>query len=597
MNPKKRTLDDLMKVPPVKTDTENKNKFETIVDAVLSPHEVLRDPIHGDVWITLLERNIIDTLIFQNLRRRMQLGPTCLVYPGATHTRFEHSIGTLYMAAKLVDICNRNYEKYPRSNLIKIAPYQRLIIRLVALLHDVTHIPFGHTLEREGNLFSKHEWKDDIRANEVLGEGAPVHKAVVDTLKLFDFSEEQIKKLIDDVYDILTYDGESMNLEYPFIYDIVGNTLCADLLDYSIRDMYYCGLAERFGDRFLNYLAVLPLAKKGTNTDEEFVVKPISEGGKSRLVLLSYRYERDRQDPKSTRPVFKLDVLSEAIDLLRKRYSLAEKVYFHRTKIDASAMVISAVESAGLKPDELFKFSDEQLLFKLCESNNKRARHIANNYMRRNLYKPIYRIEYKEKSEYDEDSRKLWEQIYVEYRKPEKRSKVERQIEEEMGLNPGSIVIYCPESGMNTKQFEALVHPQPYSLVKPLRLILDSVRKKEMEVINEYFQRLWRLEVLVDPEQMDPSEVANLKVRQLSGLCEEIFDLPNDIQKLRGTRQEYEIRLLNKIAKEWDSQHPDMLVPHKIVEELMTSAKRYSSDKDALQKLLQERVMKHYGKT
>jgi len=249
MSPKQGTLGNFRNVSQNK---KRKVNFEVGVDAVLRPHEVLRDPIHGDIWITLLERRIIDTPIFQRLRRKMQLGPTHLVYPGATHTRFEHSIGTLYMADKLVEICNKNYENYPESNLLRIAKYQRLIVRLVGLLHDAAHIPYGHTLEREGNLFDKHEWKDKSRAEETLGKDKPLYQAMVKTLRLFGFSEKQTDKLINNVTKVLTHDGDPMDLKYPFIYDIVGNTLCADLLDYSVRDMYNCGLAERCGDRFLD---------------------------------------------------------------------------------------------------------------------------------------------------------------------------------------------------------------------------------------------------------------------------------------------------------------------------------------------------------
>jgi HD superfamily phosphohydrolase len=523
-------------------EDEKLKNLEILVDPVISPHEVLRDPIHGDIWITLLERKVIDTAIFQKLRGKMQLGPTHLVYPGATHTRFEHSIGTLYVADRLAETCNKNCENYPELGLVKITKYHRLLIRLVALLHDVAHIPFGHTLEREGNLFNKHEWKDNMRAEKILGVDTPIYKAIIETLRLFGLSDEQAKKVVADARKILEHNGDPMDLEHPFISDIVGNTLCADLLDYCVRDMHNCGLVERSGDRFLNYLGVLPLVKKQNDSQEEFEVKQVPEG-KGRLVLLAYRYERDRHDPRDVRPVTKIDVLSEAIDLLRKRYSLAEKVYFHRTKIAASAMLISAIYCSGFDSATLFDLTDDQLLTKLSESDNERAKQIVESYTRRNLFKPIYKLEYREKEERNRDTVKLWEQIYAVYRNPKARRDAEIKIEEEMGLPPGSIAIYCPEAGMNTKEFEALVQPASASSVKLLRNFLDPLRKQEMEVIDKYFHRLWVFVVLVDPERRDPSEVGNPEVRLLSGFCEDYFDLPNDIEALKGTKHEFVSRV------------------------------------------------------
>lgn len=104
--------------------------------SLLAPHETIRDPIHRDITITALERAIIDVPAFQRLRSILQLGPTHLVYVGAVHTRFMHSLGTLYWAEKLVKIANHNYSVYSQKSLIQIDPYQRLLIRICALLHD-----------------------------------------------------------------------------------------------------------------------------------------------------------------------------------------------------------------------------------------------------------------------------------------------------------------------------------------------------------------------------------------------------------------------------------------------------------------------------
>ena len=140
---------------------------------LLTPHEVVRDPLHQDIMITALERAIIDTEAFQRLRSIKQLGPTQLVYPGAVHTRFLHSLGVLQWGEKLVRITNDNHDKYEQESLIRVGPYPHLLLRLCALVHDVAHVPFGHTLEKEGNLANP-EWRDSERAKHWIGPGSKI---------------------------------------------------------------------------------------------------------------------------------------------------------------------------------------------------------------------------------------------------------------------------------------------------------------------------------------------------------------------------------------------------------------------------------------
>jgi len=97
------------------------------------------DNIHGYIGITPLELQIIDTQIFQRLRRIMHLGLAHFVYPGATQTRFAHSLGALFVMSKMCD------------NLIpqgKIRKDDLQVLRVSALLHDIGHYPFSHAIER-----------------------------------------------------------------------------------------------------------------------------------------------------------------------------------------------------------------------------------------------------------------------------------------------------------------------------------------------------------------------------------------------------------------------------------------------------------------
>ena len=76
---------------------------------------IVRDPVHGDIELTREEIRVIDTPQFQRLRGIKQLGTAYLVFPGAVHTRFEHSIGTLHMTEQLIQAINKNATRSPET--------------------------------------------------------------------------------------------------------------------------------------------------------------------------------------------------------------------------------------------------------------------------------------------------------------------------------------------------------------------------------------------------------------------------------------------------------------------------------------------------
>src|SRR6266550_8174540 len=124
--------------------------------------KLIRDAVHGDIELGPLEVELIDTPEFQRLRGIKQLGTAYLVYPSAVHTRFEHSLGTSWMAYRILQAVRRTEA---------ISQDEERLIRVSALLHDVTHIPFGHTLEDERRVLPRHD-KDEERVNYFLRESA-----------------------------------------------------------------------------------------------------------------------------------------------------------------------------------------------------------------------------------------------------------------------------------------------------------------------------------------------------------------------------------------------------------------------------------------
>ena len=163
----------------------------------------IRDSIHGDLHLTEYELKIVDTIEMQRLRRIKQLGFTNLVYPGANHTRFEHSIGTLFLANKV-------------GNTLELDKEVVELLRICGLLHDIGHSPFSHVSERA--LKNKHE---------------TVTKKIISDSSITDIIEEKFDvKLITSIIDGKTKYGK-----------IISGDLDVDRMDYLARDSYYTGVA------------------------------------------------------------------------------------------------------------------------------------------------------------------------------------------------------------------------------------------------------------------------------------------------------------------------------------------------------------------
>src|SRR5207247_9441676 len=170
----------------------------------MSRRKLIRDAVHGDIEMSPLEVELMDTPEFQRLRGIKQLGTAYLVFPAAVHTRFEHSLGTSWMAHRILESVRRS------QSVSAISADDENVIRVSALLHDVTHIPFGHTLEDERRVLPRHD-KDEERVDYFFRMSA-----VARILKREGLQEPVIGILKGDE----TYRS-----------DIVGGAISADLLD------------------------------------------------------------------------------------------------------------------------------------------------------------------------------------------------------------------------------------------------------------------------------------------------------------------------------------------------------------------------------
>ena len=219
----------------------------------------IRDPIHGFIFRSEIEEKIIDSSVFQRLRNIKQLALANLVYPGAQHTRFEHSIGVMHIAGRLAEKFN-------------LTPDEIRLVKLTALLHDIGHGPFSHVSERVLDKYVN----SDLVNSDVLEK---IHESITCQIILEDneLSHLLSKREREQINDLIL--GKSSN---DLVRNIISGPLDADKQDYLLRDSYYCGV--RYGvydiDRLLNTLCTfndrnityLAIPNESVYTLEQFVI-------------------------------------------------------------------------------------------------------------------------------------------------------------------------------------------------------------------------------------------------------------------------------------------------------------------------------------
>src|SRR5437667_7338073 len=402
--------------------------------------KVIRDAVHGDIELGPLEVELIDTPEFQRLRGIKQLGTAYLVFPSAVHTRFEHSLGTSWMAHRILAAVRRT---------ASVSVDEEKLTRVASLLHDITHIPFGHTLEDERRVLPRHD-KDEERVEYFLREA---HAGRI--LKR--------EGLQDEVIAAIKGSGGSGS----YASDIVGGAISADLLDYLRRDTYFCGLSQYYDARIF----------------ESFII----EDGK--LVMNLEKQGRLRQD-----------ALSELVNLLRIRYTLSERVYYHHTKVSSGAMISKAVELAlreGMTLEELRTLKDETLMWTLRElyTRNSTVAHLLKRLDSRQLYRACHLLS----TEVGENRRQ--EIVNRFHHDLEAREAAEMSIARASGIQGQEIIIYCPSFGMSLSEAEVPARWEGGG-IRPL----SATNNEEIRILKEKHKELWKFYVLIDRAVWDRAE-------------------------------------------------------------------------------------------
>ncbi|KAK7407259.1 hypothetical protein VNO78_09012 [Psophocarpus tetragonolobus] len=197
--------------------------------------KLIRDNVHGNILLEPIFLKFMDSEQFQRLRDLKQLGLSYMVYPGAVHSRFEHSLGVYWLAGKAIDVI----KKYQGQEL-GIEDFDVLTVKLAGLLHDVGHGPFSHTFERG---FLPLVLKGSTWSHEEMSVKMIDH--IVDQHNI-DLDSELLKKVKEMITSSSDYPSQR---EKKFLYDIVANGrngIDVDKFDYIVRDSRACGLGCNF---------------------------------------------------------------------------------------------------------------------------------------------------------------------------------------------------------------------------------------------------------------------------------------------------------------------------------------------------------------
>ncbi|MGB9937202.1 MAG: HD domain-containing protein [Methanobacterium sp.] len=296
--------------------------------------KLIRDSVHGNLYLNDFEIKLVDTPQMQRLRRIKQLGFTYLVYPGANHSRFEHSIGTLHIASQIADN-------------IGLDDHEKQLIRSAALLHDVGHGPFSHVSEKV--LESPHEF---------------LTSRVIKESNLFDILSENFDP--NEIIELINGNG--------LLGQIISGELDADRMDYLIRDSHYTGVAYGMIDtgRLIHSIRLennLIVESKGLQAAESALIArylmypSVYQHHTTRIINSMFRrcmkwlFEAKIVDPKA---IYKYDD-SDIVSIARAQQGKIKDVIDRLDNRDLLKRVFSLKLSDLEEPKDVFKIKESKI--------------------------------------------------------------------------------------------------------------------------------------------------------------------------------------------------------------------------------------------
>uniref|UniRef100_A0A672K3I6 HD/PDEase domain-containing protein n=1 Tax=Sinocyclocheilus grahami TaxID=75366 RepID=A0A672K3I6_SINGR len=346
----KSAIGQCVKVPSIRINKEESfHKEETIRE-----ENIFNDPIHGHMELHPLLVKIIDTPQFQRLRHIKQLGGTYLVYPGASHNRFEHSLGVAYLAGRLVKVLHNNQPE------LKITKQDFLCVQIAGLCHDLGHGPFSHVFD--GLVIPQAKRIKQLRGKcqyEMKSNKKDLRTCMF-PLILLHFDTQNSSYCI---YFSVQWTYKGRDEDKSFLYEIVANKqngIDVDKWDYFARDCHHLGIRNSFDhQRLLKFARVCEVS------------------GRKHICF------RDKE-------------ADNVYDMFRTRYTLHRQAYQHKIcNIIEDILVVMCLrtyeitcfidannDTSVLLSDEIF----EQILSSTAD-NLKKSRDILNKIVRRKLPK------------------------------------------------------------------------------------------------------------------------------------------------------------------------------------------------------------------
>ncbi|MGD2246875.1 MAG: HD domain-containing protein [Candidatus Methanofastidiosia archaeon] len=311
------------------------------------------DTIHGGIFIQDFLVDLLDRPPMQRLRWIKQLGASEMLYPTGNHSRFEHSLGTYYIARQMLRYLKMKVgENYISSN-------DENNVLSAALLHDVGHLCFSHTGELYLDYCSPladlaYELKPDISIHEYIGHeilGSDYFKELIDSIN----NQYRVGLNIDMIQEIII--GVSTNIETQFLADIIHGPIDADRIDYLSRDAYNIGFPHIIDvQRLINTITVL----------EDEVSREEENGSVIKLGV----------EEKGIRAV-------ESLFLARDR--LRPALYEHHVSRISEELLIRIIKEVLDDPIDLIGLDDFELFSKL--ENSKRSLEYLEDYKNRKFPK------------------------------------------------------------------------------------------------------------------------------------------------------------------------------------------------------------------
>jgi HD superfamily phosphohydrolase len=504
-------------------------------------------PVHGLVRLHEDELPIVNHPAFQRLGFVYQLGQTYLVYRGATHTRLEHALGTRYVAELMIDALKRNCsEGQPNPDRregdwqldVRLSETEERFVRLGALLHDIGHLPAGHTLEDELGLLGSHDQRERLQLifDRKVWSGVEVEQTLREVIDEHFGADAVATGLRNQKTDAPLSATEVVELlvskEPPLVIanpdfrhgvcrDIIGNTICADLFDYLHRDWYHIGKPRFFDTRLFEYLEIRARETSGAQREANLVIN-LRSGHRVRT-----------------------DAVTAILDLLESRYQLAEIALFHRTKLSAAAMLERAIAEIGDHypsgmdgllaelPEVLLDSTDTEMLDRLGEraqraldetgpaETGKRA--ALQGALRLTKSLRLRRLHEVLGSAFEYELPRAAKQLQDTYAGPqttsakeknrkasarkgaENRKHAVRLLEGDFGMKPGSLVMYCQSRSMNTKiaRVRVLIHRDVYPLeeFEANERTDRGITGGHLNAQKDRFRRLWRIQFGIERQE------------------------------------------------------------------------------------------------